>query len=121
MSPDGSVAAPGSLFAGITFAASEVWVLLLVPIVAVTAFMVWQFDPAWEFFGSIAGLAVVPVIVGTRPVPCALDGCDGSPQLIWPFIAAAGVMVAAGLLLGTRSSSVAGREPAPDPNTTPTT
>lgn len=73
------------------------WIMLLVPVTVVGAVLIWQLDPRQELFGGVAGLAVLPVIVGTRPVPCALDGCDSATQIVWPFLAVGLALMVLGL------------------------
>lgn len=103
--PMGSWVVLGAL-AGVALAnIGSRWFMLLVPVAVAGAVLIWQLNPKQEFFGSIAGFAVLPVIVGTRPVPCALDGCDTTTQIVWPFLAVALALVVVGVLVGTRPAS----------------
>lgn len=95
------------------------WILLLVPVAVAGAVLIWQLNPKQEFFGSIAGFAVLPVIVGTRPVPCALDGCDITTQIVWPFLAVALALLVVGVLLGTRSPSSLNADESHEPSLPP--
>lgn len=81
----------------------SLWILLLAPVLLVGGFLVWQLDPSREFFGWIAGLGLLPILVATAEPGCpTFETCTGEPRTVWPYFAASVVLVAAGLLVATR-------------------
>lgn len=81
----------------------SVGILLVVPVLLVGGFLVWQLDPGREFFGWIAGLALLPILVATAEPGCpTFETCSGEPRTVWPYFVASAALVAVGLLVATR-------------------
>ncbi len=82
------------------------WVLLLVPVLLLGAFGVWQLDPGREFFGCLTGFALLPVLVVAAEPDCQVfQDCDGTPRTVWPAVLAAAALVALGLVVSLRPGS----------------
>lgn len=80
--------------------------LLLVPVIVVGAFLVWQLEPQGEFYAALIGLAVLPLTLAVRTQLC--PGWDRPARCSEPFnpivfLLAAGLMLAAGSAAALRS------------------
>jgi hypothetical protein len=72
-------------------------------VLLVGGFLVWQLDSGREFFGWIAGLALLPILVATaEPVCLTFETCCGELRTVWPYLVAPVVLVAVGLFAAAR-------------------
>ncbi len=88
------------ILAGVAF--SDVfsrWVMLLVPVVLVAAWLLWNTGVGREAAAVLIGFSSCPFILATRAghPDCQAFGCEPRPG--WPWMVAAFVLVAGGLAL----------------------